>query len=152
MAKILKVKIKREVKNAARKHYGRIYPNEYQRDKITVLAYEFIGDPDAPITRDDGYEYCIGVVSDADAPRFLASDDITEITRQAAETLGAIWRPQTVKITNDDTIISILAKVRAEQPLTARELSAIDPDSAEQGISKSRSFSDLLDATIINRG
>lgn len=141
MAKILKVKIARTVSG---NKTSRTYPNEYDSKKIDVLAYEFFGDQAGIDSRNDGYEYCIGVVSDADAPAFLASDSIVELSVEDALTQGAVWRPQQEKINDISAVISVCQKVRNSQVLDATDLKIIDPDDAQPGLVNSQSFTDLL--------
>jgi hypothetical protein len=134
MAKIVKVKISRELLSGGR--IRNTYPPEYDSTKIRVLSYEDLNDVNKT--------FCIGVVSDADAPAFLESADITEVTSTEARTLGTSWRPQVTKITDEQTIISILNKVRNSQSLTQAEKDAINPDNATFGVNKSRPFNELL--------
>jgi hypothetical protein len=133
MAKILKVKIKRAQTNNI---ISNTYPLEYDSKKIKVLAYEGLGDINKT--------FCIGVVNDVDAPAFLASKDIIEINQEDAQTLGVVWRPQTIKITDESKIIEIIEKVNNKEVLTQAEKDAINPDNATRGVNKSKPFNDLL--------
>ena len=98
--------------------------------------------------------YCIGVVKDEDLTAFISSPDIVEILKQEAETLGAVWRPQVTKITDENKILDILDKVHNSQGLTQLEKDVINPDNAELGINKSTAFTDMLNDAIgaINNG
>lgn len=148
MAKILKVKIGLTING---NKWSRTYPPEYDKTKIKVLSYESIGDPATLLARDDGTDYCIGVVSDADAATFLASADITELNQTDANTQGAVWRPQINRISDRSKALAILGKVHnnpSNPSLTQDEQNAINPDHAETGVNKSQAFSDLLTTTL----
>lgn len=141
MAKILQITVKREQLPGLTQY---TYPPEYDAKKIQVLCYE---DRDETLLRNNGDQFCIGVVSDADAPQFWVSSDITEIGRTDAIVKGRRWRPQINKITNDDEVIRVIIKKMKGIVLTQKEKDALDPDSSEKGINKSRLFDDLLDGT-----
>jgi len=142
MAKILEVRIQRN-QLSGRTDY--VYPPGYDAKKIQVLCYE---DKDETLLRNNGDQYCIGVVSDADALQFLASSDITEINRGNAIVKGRRWRPQVNKIADEKKILMIIAKYVRGEVLTQQEKNALDPDSPEVGINKSKLFDDLLDERI----
>jgi len=142
MSKILKVKIKREPILGGGTHY--VYPPEYNAKKIQVLCYESMGEEDKVKARGD-YEYCIGVVKDEDAPAFLKSNDIVEINETKAKIDGKKWRPQTERIIDEKEVLRICAKAVSGESLTQKEKDALNPDKAEIGVNKSKSFSDLLD-------
>jgi len=139
MSKILQIRIKRDSFPGSTKY---TYPAQYDAKKIQVLCYE---DGAETLSRNDGYQYCIGVVSDTDAPQFLVSTDIVEITRLNAIIKGRRWRPQINKITDDGEVTRIIIKKMNNETLTQREINALNPDNAEKGINKSRLFDDLLD-------
>lgn len=123
-------------------HYN--YPAEYDAEKISVLCYEHVGDSAAVRDRNMAYEYLIGLVSDEDAPGFLKSNLITELTQEAAIVKGRKWRPQVEKIDNPGIVLSILAKSVRGENLTQEDMDAIDPESIARGITKSKLFDDLL--------
>jgi len=140
MAKILKIKIKREVSKGM---IHNTYPPEYDAKKIDVVAYEDLGD-----ARKD---FCIGVVSDADAPGFLLSPDIKEINKVRAKALGGIWRPQTEIINDPKKVLDVVRKVHNKNVLSARDRDAINPNKPDMGVSKSRHFNDILAAVMAKR-
>jgi len=141
MAKILKVKIKRD-QTPAGTHYT--YPLEYDAKKIQVLCYESTGELEVVQNRGNKNEYCIGVVKDEHASQFLKSKDIIEITQKNANVLGRKWRPQREKIIDQEKVMMILAKIGQGKGLTQIEKDALNPDKAEAGINKSVLFDDLL--------
>lgn len=142
--KILKIKVGRKSINGGTRY---VYPPVYDASKIQVLVYESSLPENLEEVRNRGnkYEYLLGIVDEADAPRFLRSDDIEEITRQEAESLGAIWTKQQEKVTDQTAVLSILSKLARNETLTEDEQKTIDPDDDTPGISKSKSFSQVLD-------
>jgi len=143
MKKILKIKVKREPLEKGGTHY--VYPPEYDSGKISVLCYESFGDAAAVMARGKyNYEYCIGVVDSKDAPAFLKSPDIEELTKEEAIPLGDKWLPQTERILDQQKVLLILAKNARGAELTQNDLNALDPDHPESGIGKGKSFSERL--------
>lgn len=143
--KILKVKVKRSKNPEGGTHYT--YPPEYDARKIQVLCYESIGDPTTVNDRDktaEPYEFLIGVVNDGDASSFLESSDIEEIDQTTANSSGRLWRPQVVRIDNQERVLEIADKVFNNISLTQLDKSALNPDSSEPGISRSKLFDNLL--------
>ena len=144
--KMLKVGVIRSKISGGGTHYT--YPLEYQAQKIQILGYESGDESNDIATRGDKDEYCIGVVKDVDAPQFLKSPDITEITRDDAILLGNKWRKQTETITDQNKVISIIAKKMRNEALSQKEIDALDPNKAETGINKSKSFTEMLDGEL----
>lgn len=149
MAKILKVKIGVIITSVNGGYYfKRTAPAEYDKNKIKIICNEPWTDV---VSRNDGTEYRIGVVSDSDAPSFLASADITELTQQDANTQGGTWRPQINVIADNSKVLDILDKVHSNPTnpgLTQDEIDSINPDHATIGVHKTDAFSDLLTSTI----
>lgn len=127
-------------------HYN--YPTGYDAEKINVLCYEHVGAKADVEDRGFTHEYLIGVVQDKDAPQFLASEDITELTQESAIENGRRWRPQVEKIVDATKVLSILAKSVRGDTLTTEDLDAIDPTKAASGINKSILFDDMLQANL----
>lgn len=149
--KILKVKIQRN-KSAAKTSY--VYPLEYNPLKIQVIAYETMSDDgvsDGELREGsnfhDGqsFEYMIGYVKDADAAAFLASPDIVEIDRAEAEIIGARWIKPVQKITDQDAILTVLAKAALDQPLTADDKKVLDPNDPTAGVVMTKDITQILD-------
>lgn len=140
--KILKVRARR-TKAGGATHYS--YPPEYDPKKIKVLCYESGGDKAGIIARGSTDEYLIGIVEDADAPQFLASADITEMTRTDAVKDGSKWRPQKEKISDDGRLWSILRKVVKKEALTQDDEDALDPDKPTPGLTKTKTFEKMLE-------
>ena len=155
MAKILKIKAKR-TQTARSTHYD--YPSEYDAQKIQVLAYETFnpGNVQVVIDRGNKHEFLIGIVKDADAPKFLASVDVEEIDYNTALNLGNRWTKRALKITDPEGVARICQKIadkanvnrEMSAVLTADELGALDADNPEPGIMKSKSFQERLDRTL----
>lgn len=144
MAKILKVKIKRD-QTPERTHYT--YPPEYDARKIQVMVYESILPENLQIVKDRGNkdEYLLGVVKDEDAAQFLASKDIAEINYNIALNQGNQWTKQVLKMTDPEKIALICQKVANDEALTTEEKNALDSDNPEPGVMKSKSFQEALD-------
>ena len=138
MPTILRVHAKRTEGNGVT-HYE--YPPEYDAEKIQVLAYEEGGEC---ALRNDGHQHLIGIVADADAAQFLASPDIEEIDEATACEAGERWRPQVQRISDQNVVLTIVAKAAIGGKLTIAEKDALNPDTATPGVSKSVSFTTLL--------
>jgi hypothetical protein len=156
MAKIIKVKVRR-VNEGVRVKYH--YPPEYDATKIHVTGWESMTyaakytEVDArAAVGEDGYEYFLGVVSDVDAPVFLASPDIIEVTREAAALEGETWTEARSVIENEVIINTILDKVLASEVLSVEEIDAINPDSPVTGRKRLLNFTERLDAGIADKG
>lgn len=148
--KIVKVKATRQ-RISGKTHYT--YPPEYDAKKIKVLAYETqseAGRTDVG-SRGDTDEYLIGVVKDEDLNLFLASDDIEEIDRAQAVTLGNKWKPVKKYISDKDSVINVLDKVARKQQLTAEDEKIINADDDAPGINKTRSIDSLLDESGVSK-
>lgn len=141
MTKIIKVKVRHESKPGGVTHY--VYPPEYDANLIEVTCYEFASMGINSGDRSD--EYCIGVVSDKNAPEFLKSDDIIEMSDADARIDGRKWRPQNERITDPDRVIMICKKAAAGTALTNDDKDAIDPDKSVAGIEKTISYDAILD-------
>jgi len=150
MPKLIKVRIKRNQTGGTTRY---TYPTEYNAHKINVICYESIlaGGYDKVRNREDehgkknNHEYCIGVVSDIDAPQFLASPDIVEITRaEADEFFGEELDKKVEKVTDQNAVLSIAAKALRGETLTDEDKKAIDPSDSTPGVGQSRSYNDAL--------
>ena len=142
--KILKVKIKRN-QGGGKTSYT--YPPQYNAQKFDVLVYE------SQLT--DGYnkvvgkgnkeEIVIGTVQDDDAASFLVSPDITEITKAEADVfLGEDLDKKVEKITDQNEVLRVLAKVARKETLSMEDLDVIDPKKPTKGIGSSKSFNETL--------
>lgn len=141
--KILKVKIKR-TQTEKGTHYD--YPDEYDASKILVLCYEshLKENYDAVVARGNKDEFLIGAVQDEDAPAFVKSPDIVEITQTEAEQLGGQWTRQVEKIIDQGRVIAVCKKILAGTPLTQEDKDAIDPDKPAFGINRTKPFAETL--------
>lgn len=142
--KILKVKVGRKAINGGTRY---VYPPVYDASKIQVLVYESSLEENLQEVKNRGnnYEFLLGLVDEADAPRFLKSEDITEISRSEAEQLGAVWTKQQEKITDQNAVLSVLSKMARKETLSTDDQKVIDPNDDTPGIAKSKSFSQILD-------
>lgn len=141
--KILRVKIKR-TQDSKKTHYD--YPLGYDAQKITVMVYESMSDKGMDDIKNRGNtdEYLLGLVEDEDAPQFLKSPNIEELTKQQAISIGNMWRTQIIKTTDQDRVNEILSKVVRGKLITQEDKNALDPDKPELGIRRSESFEQSL--------
>lgn len=148
MAKIVKIKLARtQVTIGAKSETSYVYPPEYDKTKILFSQYESVGDEATVISRGNADEFVIAVIPDESLASFTASPDIEEITQLEATALGETWRPQTVNIVDVSAINAILDKVQASPgsvSLSIAEINALDPDNAQSGRHRSKSFTDFL--------
>ena len=145
MKKILKVKIKRNQEEGKTSY---VYPTEYDPKKFQVIIYEtqIEGNLDKVRKRGNKTEYVIGAVEEENAPSFLRSSDIVEITRSEAEKFAGPELDRTVdKILDRDKVMLILAKSVKGEPLSPDELKIIDSDDPTPGLNKSKSLRKALD-------
>ena len=89
-------------------------------------------------------EYLIGVVEDADAPAFLVSADIVEITKAAAITDGEKYRKQVSQVTDEGRLWEVMRKVANKETLALADLEALDPDKSEPGVNYTKSFTEMI--------
>jgi hypothetical protein len=143
MAKILKVKItKTDLGNGLAKFNC---PPGFDPTKLGDIVWERGG---IGIADED----CIIVVPDEDAPAFLSYGGATELTQEDANTLGSVYKPQITKMSDSQSIIPIVAKLRASQALTQEEDDIINPDNPAKGINKTQAFPERLTAALIKVG
>ena len=153
--KLIKMRIRRD-SSEGKTHYD--YPVPYYDAYKVVFGpiYES-GLPDnakSVMDRDADDEFIVIGVKDEDFSGFMACNGVVdksghtwtavELTQAEAETLGTSWTNQTEKITDQDTVIKILAKIGRGEVLTQKEQDALNPDSSEIGINKTKSFKDTL--------
>jgi hypothetical protein len=148
MAKILKIRLGRE-QTAAKTKYT--FPEELDRSKIKVVSYETIQSSERRadvIARGNDHEFIIAVVEDIDAPAFLVSDDIVELTEQEAITLGDTWRSPVVKTKDQNAVNMALSKYALSQALSPEEAAALDPNDPTPGINMTENFTEMLTNTV----
>ena len=105
-------------------------------------------------------EYILIGVADEDFAQFMQANNFEsdgfvytaeEIDRTKTLEHGNKWTgPQTEKITDQNKVLQILAKVARKEVLSTEEEDAINPDNLTQGIVKSKSFEEGLDEAIDN--
>jgi len=146
MKKILKVKVKRTSNPGGGTHYD--FPEVWDKEKISVLAMESATPEEGQKVLDRGNkdEYFLAVVKRVeDETQFLASPDISELTRDEAIALGSVYRPQRIKTLDQDKVNQIFAKSAIKEELTQQDIDALNPDHPEKGLNKGQSFTELLD-------
>ena len=146
--KFIKMKISRD-RTSERTSYT--YPKEYAPSRVSFgPVYEsFLPENfQTVIARGDVDEFILIGVSDEDAPNFLANPDAQELTYGEAEVLGNAWTRQVEKIVDLNKVLVLVARAVLGKTLTQKEKDALDPDSPESGINKSRSFKDSLDDAV----
>jgi len=65
---------------------------------------------------------------------------IVLLNEASANTKGRAWRPQIDKITDQNALLAVVAKVAANEALTAKDLKVLDVDDPTPGRGKSRLF------------
>lgn len=160
--KLIKMKIRRIRKEGAT-HYNYPIPH-YDAMKVKFgpiyegILKEVVESDILPRNADD--EFILIGVANEDFGQFMKANNFEEdgfvyaaeeIDRIKALEYGNRWtRPRTERITNNDVVIKILAKVARKEALTKEEEDAINPDNPTPGIVKSKSFEENLDDALMN--
>ena len=142
---ILKMKIARN-QTAGRTRYT--YPKEYDATKVRFGPFYESSLPEnftKVVTRGNTDEFILIGVSDKDAPSFLANPDAKELSYDDSLVLGNAWTKQIERVTNPDKVLAFVAKAVRGETLTNDEKAALDPNSQEPGVNKSKAFKDTLD-------
>lgn len=112
------------------------YPNNWDANKINVIAYE-----DSE-NQGDIEEYCIGLIhDDVYAEELLKnSKEVTEINENEANILGDKCKPQQVRIDEEKLpeILITLAKDKGERSRLEQDM--LDPSHPAKGIRKTPKF------------
>ncbi len=143
--KFLLVKIRRTQIPGGR-HYD--YPTGYDAHKVLfgpVYESTLPENEKKILARGGKDEYCLIGVRDEDAPGFLKSGDITEVSEEEARKIGNKWTKQFVTVVDVRKVMMITAKAALGKALTKKEKNALDPDKPEIGINKTKSFDEVLD-------
>ncbi|RLI43722.1 hypothetical protein DRO59_00125 [Candidatus Bathyarchaeota archaeon] len=143
--RFLLVRIKRTQISGVR-HYD--YPPEYNARKVQfgpIYESTLPENEKKILARGGKDEYCLIGVKDEDAPSFLKSDDITEVTEEEAREIGNKWIKRFVTVVDARKVMMITAKAALGKSLTKAERDALDPDKPEIGINKTKSFDEVLD-------
>ncbi|RPI56420.1 MAG: hypothetical protein EHM49_00060 [Deltaproteobacteria bacterium] len=128
-----------------------VYPKEYDARKVRfgpVYESSLKKNFDKVVARGDRDESILIGVDDADAVQFLANPTAQEVPYDDALALGDDWTEQVERITDSAKVIAISAKVARGESLSKKEKEALDPESKEPGITKSRSFKEVLDEAL----
>ena len=161
--RLLKMKIRRTKEGNVTRY---TYPTPHY-DAFKVIfgpVYEGGTNEYAQVARDRNLddEYIILGVEDKDAAQFLEAHgkkhtsgfewSCEEVTREEMETLGTQWIKQADKISDPIKVVAILAKVANYEELNLDDAKAIDPKDPALGITKTKSFAEILNAEINQRG
>lgn len=161
--RLLKMRIRRTKAGGATRY---TYPTPYY-DAFKVVfgpVYEGGIEESAQGARDRGLddEYIILGVEDGNAAQFLESNGkkhesgfvwaCEEITCDEMEALGGQWIKQADKITDQEKVIAILAKVARKEVLAVEDERALDPTDPTLGINRTKSFAEILAIEISHRG
>jgi len=147
--KLIRMRIKR-TKTPEKTHYD--YPSCYDAKKVKFGPIYEGAMPENVVLinqRNQGDEFIVIGTTDEDAAEFLKAEGsqeqdfefgAEEITEEEALADGNVWTKQREKITDQDKVLQILAKVARDETLTQQEKDAIDPSKDEPGINMSKSF------------
>lgn len=141
MAKIVKITIRKQrAANVCTFTWPAVWTKGVAA-RCNVLAYE---DNAAALgARSEG---AIAIIPDDLAPKLLADPDIVEVDAATANTAGRAWRPQVVRVADDQALIARAVEVLPQLRVIAagnalkRLAKALDPDDAEPGLSRSPLF------------
>lgn len=132
MHKVFEVRIG---KNRTPNGCGFIWPDWWGEvhQGVDVVAYQ-----------DDGLdeEGAVCVCATAIWDKIAAKNDpkVTQLTEEATNERGRAWRPQAVRITDQERILLITAKVALGQAISSEERKALDPEDPSPGVNKSPVF------------
>ena len=124
-------------KTPAGTSYSGGYPASWDSARIPYIAYCDVGN--------DGKDFhnVLAFVPDDKYDEMIADPQVEAIDNVNAKTLADTHRPQVDKIIDQSKILLILAKQARGETLTVKELGALDADSPELGVSKSKSFDEF---------
>ena len=154
--KLLKMRIRRN-KKEGRTHYD--YPTPYY-DAMKVIfgpiyeggLNEIVQSDIVPRNAND--EFILIGINNNDFNEFMKADgfekdgfkyEVKEVNRIKTLKMGNKWTKQVEKITDQNKVLGVLAKVARKEKLTEEEENAIDPEKEEVGINKTASFEKSLD-------
>lgn len=132
--KIIKAMIK---KHRTPEATGFTYPDGWDATKINVLAYQD-GDMIGEVQ-----EACIALIHDDDYAQSLCGDAnvaVEEISEVEANSLGAVWRPQTFIIDDNKLPEMLVALAKAPEDRLAEEVDMLNPNSDAEGMRKTPLF------------
>jgi len=122
-----------------------VYPSPYNaqevdRSGLGPCGINGTGAYSGGIGMGHDHEFCLILLEDSVAERYLASPDMEEVTALEADTLMEQWRidnDESEEIVRDPARIQAIAvKQAAGIPLTQEDLDAIDPTKSTPGINK----------------
>ena len=116
------------------------YPTGYNPETVGVLAYE--KDAAGNMKVDGDEILMLATVPDGD--EILNAEEVVEVDDTELITLGEAWEPVREVEQDPVKVRRILAKQSSGATLTKEEANAVDPDSAEIGITRSESFTDKV--------
>lgn len=109
------------------------YPATWDSTKIHVVAYENNSDAMGTVE-----EYCLGVVTPETWEQLKNDPDIERVTPAEANEDGKKWKPQTVRVIDQEKAIMALAT--SETDRTRVEKNILDPEHEEIGINNTPEF------------
>jgi len=145
--KILKIKIER-LRVPGHTRYR--YPPQYSPEKIIVVGYETMSQIGLKQVEDRGdkFEYLIGIVKDIDAPGFLRSEAVEEISREEALKTARHWIDQVATISDQTSVLRVLCKNALGKELVDEDLAIIDIENHVHGINQTPDFKTRLEKAI----
>ena len=151
--KIVKVKIRRGGVGEDMMTYPSPYnAQEVDRSGIGPCGINGTGAYSGGIGRGQDHEFCLILLEDAVAARYLVSPDMEEVTALEADALMEQWRvdnDESEEVVRDPARIQAIAvKQAAGIPLTQEDLDSIDPTKPTPGINRRlRSMSSIVAKT-----
>lgn len=136
--KILKAKVSINRWNGSTNYH---YPWAWlsNKEKIPAILYPSNRN-DEIIENGQLYQIVYPIVPDDVATELLKDSNFSLPTRPEIESYANKHYPIKDSITDDKKILTILAKVARKESLTLEDEKALDPNSPEKGINKSRSW------------
>lgn len=115
------------------------YPAGYNPQKFHEIAY---GNNPEDMGEDDGgkFKYIVAICTDDN----YAPGRSERISKADAAAFGDKYWGGHVGIGNKEVVGAILGKVHRNEPLTAEDRKAIDPDDPTPGMNRRKRFSDIL--------
>lgn len=132
--KIVKVMIK---KHRTKLETGFTYPDGWDETKANMLAFE---DSDV---QGDVVEGCVALIHDDDYAQSLIDNPevaVEEMSEEDANALGAIWRPQVIKIDNKKLPEMLVALAKTPEDRLAEEADMLNPDNDAEGMRRTLPF------------
>lgn len=143
MSKILKVKVEVTHINGATQYVG--YPKEWLDNKSKISAILYPADRTDEVSENGKtYQIVYPIIPDDvyDLMKNLpicSEPNLAELTAYADKHV-----PQTIRITDQDKVLAILAKAALDEKLTKEEKDALDPNNPTAGVTKTKKWTENL--------